>query len=48
MMVFVMVTWGLSWTNAKILGSYADAPLITFWRFVIASVCFFLIARNRV
>ena len=48
MMVFAMVIWGLSWTNAKILGSYADAPLITFWRFVIASVCFFFIVKDRV
>ena len=48
MMVFAMVIWGLSWTNAKILGFYADAPLITFWRFVIASVCLFFIAKNKV
>ena len=47
MMVFAMVIWGLSWTNAKILGLYADAPLITFWRFVIASICLFFIAKNR-
>ena len=48
MMVFAMVIWGLSWTNAKILGFYADAPLIIFWRFVIASVCFFFFVKNRV
>ena len=48
MMVFAMVTWGLSWTNAKILGFYADIPLIIFWRFVIAALCFFFIAKNRV
>ena len=35
-----MVTWGLSWTNAKILGSYGDAPLIMFWRFFIATISF--------
>ena len=45
MMVFAMVIWGLSWTNAKILGLYADAPLITFWRFVIASICLFLLQK---
>ena len=35
-----MVTWGLSWTNAKILGMYGDAPLMTFWRFVFATLSF--------
>ena len=48
MIVFAMITWGLSWTNAKILGFYADAELISFWRFVIASICFYFIAKNRV
>ena len=48
MIVFAMITWGLSWTNAKILGFYADAELITFWRFLIASICFYFIAKNRV
>ena len=43
MMIIAMVTWGLSWTNAKILGIYADPPLVMFWRFVIASTCFFFI-----
>ena len=43
MMIIAMITWGLSWTNAKILGTYADPPLIMFWRFVIASICFFFI-----
>lgn len=35
-----MLTWGLSWTNAKVLGFYGDAPLMMFWRFVIASLAF--------
>jgi hypothetical protein len=26
LMVLAMVTWGLSWTNAKILGEYGNAP----------------------
>ena len=43
MMILAMITWGLSWTNAKILGTYADPPLVMFWRFVLASVCFFFI-----
>ena len=29
---------GLSWTNAKLVGQYADAPLIMVWRFLIAAV----------
>ena len=48
MIVFAMITWGLSWTNAKILGFYADAELITFWRFVIAFICFLFVSKNRV
>ena len=47
MMILSMITWGLSWTNAKILGIYADPPLIMFWRFVIATVCFFFIVIVR-
>ena len=39
-MVLAMLTWGLSWTNAKILGQYADAPLIMVWRFFFASLSF--------
>lgn len=35
-----MVLWGLSWTNAKILGNYGDASLMMFWRFVFATISF--------
>jgi len=45
LMVLAMTTWGLSWTNAKILGQYADAPLIMLWRFTFASIFFSLIIR---
>jgi drug/metabolite transporter (DMT)-like permease len=38
--MIAMVTWGLSWTNAKIVGMYGDAPLMTFWRFVFATLSF--------
>ncbi|HBN45516.1 MAG TPA: hypothetical protein DD389_03515 [Candidatus Marinimicrobia bacterium] len=38
--LIAMVTWGLSWTNAKILGFYGDAPLMMFWRFIFASISF--------
>ena len=35
-----MVSWGLAWTNAKIVGSYVDALIIMPWRFGIASIFF--------
>ena len=39
-MILSMVTWGLSWTNAKILGNYGDAPLLMVWRFIFATISF--------
>ena len=39
-MVLAMVTWGLSWTNAKILGDYGNAHLIMLWRFFFATLSF--------
>ena len=39
-MVVAMVTWGLSWTNAKILGEYGNAQLIMLWRFFFATISF--------
>ncbi len=38
--LIAMAVWGLSWTNAKILGLYGDAPLMMFWRFVFATLSF--------
>ena len=38
LMVLAMLSWGLSWTNAKLLGQYSDAPLIMVWRFFFASI----------
>ena len=35
-----MILWGLSWTNAKIVGNYGDAPLMMFWRFIFATIVF--------
>ena len=40
LMVLAMVTWGLSWTNAKILGEYGNAQLIMVWRFFFATLSF--------
>ncbi|MBA66171.1 MAG: hypothetical protein CMG55_10260 [Candidatus Marinimicrobia bacterium] len=45
LMVLAMLTWGLSWTNAKILGFYANAPLIMFWRFFLASITFSFVLK---
>ena len=33
-----MLSWGLSWTNAKLVGQYSDAPLIMVWRFLLATI----------
>lgn len=40
-MTLAMVIWGLSWTNAKILGSY-DVPsqVLMLWRFFFSSISF--------
>ncbi|MBT3179776.1 MAG: DMT family transporter [Candidatus Marinimicrobia bacterium] len=39
-MVLAMATWGLSWTNAKILGDYGSPSLMMFWRFFFAMLSF--------
>ena len=38
LLVLAMVTWGLSWTNAKVLGTYAPAVVLVFWRFLFAAL----------
>ena len=35
-----MAVWGLSWTNAKILGVYTSPALSMVWRFFLATICF--------
>ena len=37
-MVLAMVTWGYSWTSAKILGPYGDVSVKLFLRFSLASI----------
>ena len=37
-MIISMTTWGLSWTNAKILGQYTDPTVLMVWRFLLASI----------
>ena len=39
-LLLAMAAWGLSWTNAKILGTYADPPVIMVWRFIFATLSF--------
>ena len=38
LMILAMLSWGLSWTNAKIVGQYCEAPLIMVWRFFLAAI----------
>ena len=33
-----MFIWGISWPSGKIVGRYADADLLMFWRFVIGAI----------
>ncbi|MEE8336219.1 MAG: DMT family transporter [Candidatus Neomarinimicrobiota bacterium] len=42
-LIFAMMIWGLSWTNAKILGSYASPQVLIFWRFVFSAAALYAI-----
>ena len=33
-----MATWGLSWTNGKILSEYCSSSILAFWRFILSSI----------
>ena len=33
-----MATWGLSWTNAKVLSDYGPSSVVVFWRFFFSSI----------
>jgi len=37
-LIIAMGTWGLSWTNGKILGGFTTVPNLMFWRFLIAMI----------
>jgi len=37
-MIIAMASWGLSWTNGKILGNYTSVSMLMFWRFGIAAL----------
>ena len=45
LLFIAMLTWGLSWTNGKILGNYENIKLIIFWRFLLASIFFYPILK---
>ena len=47
LLFIAMLTWGLSWTNGKILGNYENLKLIIFWRFLLASIFFYPILKLR-
>jgi drug/metabolite transporter (DMT)-like permease len=38
LMLLVMITWGGSWVNAKVLTVYADPATLVFWRFLFTTV----------
>ena len=38
LMILAMATWGLSWTNAKILSDYGPSSVVAFWRFFFSSI----------
>ena len=37
-LILAMFVWGISWPSAKIVGRYANADLLMFWRFVIGAM----------
>jgi len=40
LLILAMFMWGLSWTNAKVLGTYTSATVLTFWRFALSGLSF--------
>lgn len=38
LLFFAMLSWGISWSNAKVVGEYLPSKTIMFWRFFIASL----------
>ncbi len=45
LMIVAMIFWGLSWTNAKILGRYTHATITMFWRFFFSTISFWFIVK---
>lgn len=46
-MIVAMASWGLSWTNGKILGAYTTIPILMVWRFFIAALAMLLVLFFR-
>jgi len=46
-LIVAMCTWGLSWTNGKILGNYTSIPILMVWRFFIAALAMLLVLVIR-
>jgi len=40
LLIIAMVSWGVSWTSAKIMGQYIDPITAIFTRFIVASITF--------
>ncbi|NOZ03726.1 MAG: DMT family transporter [FCB group bacterium] len=40
LLVSAMLTWGLSWSNGKILAGYTSVPNLIFWRFTLTGLFF--------
>ena len=38
LMILAMATWGLSWSNAKVLSDYGPSSVVAFWRFFFSSI----------
>ncbi len=46
-MIIAMATWGLSWTNGKILGNYTSIPVLMVWRFLFAGLSMLAVLLYR-
>ena len=40
LIILAMITWGIAWTNAKIVSEYIDVELIIFFRFIFSTLTF--------
>ena len=46
-MIIAMISWGLSWTNGKILGTYTTIPILMVWRFFFAALSMLIVLLVR-
>ena len=40
LIILAMITWGIAWTNAKIVSEYIDVELLIFFRFIFSTLTF--------